>query len=578
MTPVKPANARTGLPIEQTNPHGQVLADAVPVQLPEDVMLDIAYAAFRLHGGDEARTLWQINRPLAARLQPAADTRQLIGRQNRLAAQPAGVNRSKCFHDDLGQVGSVPVPLRASALVALGRSIVLLPVADQLQAFQGILSAMVLLPGPDRAPTMALWPLAALVHNLGLTASQALHDFLKNSENWRGAENVIAVVMGHLLSGKVELLSRFVDEVKNCPDPHALSGVLLALISDPAFSDTENLLTMLCVRLGSCASGPAQLACLDTAARMIGAGNKNRETASEAVRVGLRYAARYKPVADIVQDLMARHGGSTAHYRLQLMEVLSYGLLWMPVSAGWKTAWKQLVVSALTLPESTFRKSELPRAIAIGLCNMLPDADFQQTFEVLVDVTRDEPPGPFHYSLRHLLQDVAAGLHRVENDADRVAAFECLLAAFRCMDQAHRGMAIGCLMDTSSHHLPLKLEMLFDVVLGEEAGIAYEDQARILCSIKLYPQYHGRERIVPVFLEQWLCAMEKLGGPLLNDMLAYFASELETDPAIAMHTPAVMTKLTCDTPRPADTATSPASKSQPSNSQSPPAQKAAASE
>ena len=60
-------------------------------------MLDIAYAAFRLHGGDEARTMWLINRPLAARLV-----------------------ENKCFAPDLPSPAPAPLRPRAAPPVVIG--------------------------------------------------------------------------------------------------------------------------------------------------------------------------------------------------------------------------------------------------------------------------------------------------------------------------------------------------------------------------------------------------------------------------------------------------------------------------
>lgn len=516
----------------------------VPVQLPEDVMLDIAYAAFRLHGGEEARTMWLLTQPLAARLQPAADTRSLVQRQNNLAGRAASTDRIKCFHDDLGQLGSVPAPLRACALAALGRSILHLPPAEQLRAFQGLLSALVLLPESDRASTMALWPLANLCNSLGLPASHALHGFLKDPANWRGAEDVITVGMPHLIFCKTELLCEIADQIGQQTAPQILFTVLLQLASDPEFWDQPVLMEKLRCELPHCGKGPARLNWLHAAFNGMATRFENFEEFADGAVAELIALASDQPIAEVVRALTERHAAADSHICSAMITVQLTALLKLPVSSDCKAAWTTLVAAAFEIPSSEYRKLRLLELIAKGLCRTLAADELKQTFTQLVmHASRLELTPDKEFFVSAVVTRAVEGMRKVSENAQRIAAFESLLAVIRGMEPAYVVPALRLLVQATSEFVPGKLKTLLDLVLGAEMGLAYSDRANILGAIHLHDRYENFDASrMEEMLTTWLGALEALGGPKLGVLLFEFVSQLASW-RITRAMPAIVYKL-----------------------------------
>lgn len=472
--------------------------------------------------------MWLLNQPLAARLQPAVDTRSLVQRQNNLAGRAASTDRIKCFHDDLGQVGSVPAPLRACALAALGRSILHLPLAEQLRAFQGLLTTLVLLPKRDRASTMAIWPMTTLCNNLGLPASHALHGFLNDPANWRGAENVITSGMAHLDFRKTELLCEIADQIGQQAEPQVLFTVLLQLTCDPAFEDQPVLMEKLRCELPACGKGPARLNWLHATFEGMATRFENFEEFAEGAVAELIQLASYQPIAEVVQALTERHAAVGSYIFCEMIAVQFTALLNLPVSSDCKTAWTTLVAAAFQIPCSEYRKLRLLELIAKDLCRTLAADELKQIFTQLVmHATSLELTADKEFSVSAVVNCAVEGMRMVDDTAQRIAAFESLLAVIRGMEPAYVVPAVRLLVQATSEFVPGKLKTLLDLVLGAEMGLAYSDRANILGAIHLYKRYEDFDAIrMEDMLATWLGALEALGGHKLGVMLFEFISQL----------------------------------------------------
>lgn len=98
------------------------------------------------------------------------------------------------------------------------------------------------------------------------------------------------------------------------------------------------------------------------------------------------------------------------------------------------------------------------------------------------------------HTLERLLQSVAQGIARVQQDADRIIAFDTVLAAFAETGPKYKVSALKALTSVigklPAHIQSCKLDILLALALDTKAGLSYPDQVDILDSVNLLPASH----------------------------------------------------------------------------------------